>query len=98
MNKFLSSKIFLVIVAFVIGILVGWYAWFVVFPNLHVQGSTVWTGTVNHSSTNYPSTTKTKSSSTYKPYNSKTSTPNSSQYTSTPSYNSSTGSSNSSTY
>ncbi len=45
-TKILSSKIFLVVVSLIIGGVVGWFSWYLVYPNLHVSGSQVWTGSV----------------------------------------------------
>ena len=74
MNKFFSSKIFIAIIAFIVGGLVGWFLWYVVYPNLHVSGSKVWTGTsskINPSSHNsgyYSSGTKNSSGSSTPSY------------------------------
>ena len=65
--KFLSSKIFLIIVSFVIGVVVGWFLWYLVYPNLHVKGSQVWTGSLNN--TTKPSKTNTTPSYTTPTYN-----------------------------
>jgi capsular polysaccharide biosynthesis protein len=59
--KFLSSKIFLILISFLIGVVVGWFLWFLVYPNLHVSGSQVWTGSSNNSS----NSNKTNATPTY---------------------------------
>ncbi len=91
MNKFLSSKLFVAIIAFVVGIVVGWFLWYLVYPNLHTSGSQVWTGNLNPSNSKVSSNTNTKKST--KP---KSSTNSSSNYSS--STNSSSSSSNSYSY
>lgn len=61
MSDFFTSKIFIALIAFIVGGLVGWFLWYVVYPNLHVSGSQVWTGTIN------PTNSSSKNSSYYTP-------------------------------
>ncbi len=44
MKNIMSSKIFIAIVSLIIGIILGWFLWYIVYPNLHTSGSQVWTG------------------------------------------------------
>ena len=74
MTKLVSSKIFLVIVALIVGGVAGWFAWYLVYPNLHVSGSVVWTG----SSVLGTSSSSSKNNSSY--ITSPTSTPSSSSW------------------
>jgi hypothetical protein len=57
MKNILSSKIFIVVLAFIVGVAVGWFLWYLVYPNLHTKGRQVWTGTGSVSSS--PVKTKT---------------------------------------
>ena len=88
MNKFLSSKLFIAIIAFIVGVIVGWFLWYLVYPNLHTSGSQVWTGSINPSNSKVSNNTKiTKKSTTsknsgnnYSNYSSSTNSGSSSQY------------------
>ncbi len=46
MSKIISSKTFLIVVSLIVGGVIGWFSWYLVYPNLHVSGSEVWTGSV----------------------------------------------------
>ncbi|MHB8362099.1 MAG: hypothetical protein ACYDBX_00560 [Patescibacteria group bacterium] len=55
-TKIVSSKIFLVVISLIIGGVIGWFAWYLVYPNLHVSGSQVWTGSVAPATGKAPTT------------------------------------------